>query len=182
MRGKLKFTALIGCLAVMIIICRKAGEQVRTYIMNDRETAAGVSGSERLIVLDAGHGGIDAGKTGVNDAKEKDINLKIALKIKTLLEQADIPVVMTRDGDDRLGGTQKEDLRERVRIMNEERPVLAVSIHQNSYQGAEVRGPQLFYYTDSDEGRGAAEILQEELNQIDPEHARDAKGNDSYYI
>ena len=44
-------------------------------------------------------------------------------------------MVMTRTDDNRLADTQKEDLKERVRIMNEEQPALAVSIHQNSYQG-----------------------------------------------
>ena len=39
------------------------------------------------IVLDAGHGGFDPGKVGVNKALEKDINLSIAYKLKRLLEE-----------------------------------------------------------------------------------------------
>lgn len=173
---------MIGCLLALLIICYKAGEQLKAGILNGRETAGSVSGSGTLIVLDAGHGGIDAGKTGVNGAQEKKINLEISLKIKNLLVEDGVSVVMTRSDDDRLGDTQKADLKERVRIMNEEQPVLAVSIHQNSYERAGVRGPQVFYYTDSDAGRSAAKILQEELNQVDPAHSREEKGNNSYYI
>ena len=51
------------------------------------------------IVLDAGHGGFDPGKVGVNGAKEKDINLAIVQKLKTLLEQENIRVVLTRETD-----------------------------------------------------------------------------------
>ena len=73
---------MIGCLLALLIICDKAGEQLKAGILNGRETAGSVSGSGTLIVLDAGHGGIDVGKMGVNGAEEKEINLKISLKIK----------------------------------------------------------------------------------------------------
>ena len=46
--------------------------------------------------VDAGHGGVDPGKIGVDDSLEKDINLEIAERLKTILEQQDIRVVMTR--------------------------------------------------------------------------------------
>lgn len=182
MHEKLRTIAVIGCLLAVIIACYNAGERIKGHILNGRETAGSVSGSGTLVVLDAGHGGVDAGKTGINGAEEKKINLKISLKIKKLLEEDGVLVVMTRSDDNRLGDTQKADLKERVRIMNEEQPVLAVSIHQNSYEGTEVRGPQVFYYTDSDAGRSAAKILQEELNQIEPAYSREEKGNSSYYI
>lgn len=49
------------------------------------------------IVVDAGHGGDDRGKIGINDALEKDINLQIAFKLQKILEQNNIKVVMTRN-------------------------------------------------------------------------------------
>lgn len=66
--------------------------------------------------------------------------------------------------------------------MNEEQPSIVVSIHQNSYQSPEVKGPQVFYYTNSVEGRKAAKILQSALNEINTSHSREAKENASYYI
>lgn len=184
MREKIKTIVVAGCLLALIVICYNAGEHLKRSSLNGRETSGSVSGSGTgtLIVLDAGHGGIDVGKMGVNGAEEKEINLKITLKIKKLLTEEGISVLMTRSDDNRLGDTQKDDLKERVRIINEEQPVLTVSVHQNSYKGSEVRGPQVFYYTDSDAGRSAARILQAELNQIDPAYSREEKGNNSYYI
>ena len=63
------------------------------------------------IVVDAGHGGDDPGKIGINDALEKDINLQIALKLQKILEQNNIKVVMTRNTDAGLyseGATNKK--------------------------------------------------------------------------
>ena len=51
------------------------------------------------VVVDAGHGGSDPGKVGINQALEKDVNLQIAEKLKAFLEAEDIRVVMTRETD-----------------------------------------------------------------------------------
>ena len=48
------------------------------------------------VVLDAGHGGNDPGKIGIDDSLEKDLNLIIARKVQKILEQQDVEVVMTR--------------------------------------------------------------------------------------
>ena len=108
--------------------------------------------------------------------------LSIALYIKKLLEKEKISVIMTRAEDCRLAETQVEDLKERVRIMNEEQPVLAVSIHQNSYHDESVRGAQVFYYSDSAKGKKAGEIMQNALNENLEGNGKEAKANRSYYI
>ena len=54
------------------------------------------------MVLDSGHGGDDPGKIGINDAKEKDINLAITLKLREYLEAEGITVVMTQEADESL--------------------------------------------------------------------------------
>ncbi len=182
MRKKIKYAVIILAMTGIVILCQHAGRGLKNYIAADMTAASSISGSERMVVLDPGHGGIDAGKTGINGAEEKEINLKIALLMKKILEEEGITVVMTRESDDRLGDSQTEDLKERVKIMNESGPVLVVSIHQNSFQGSDVKGPQVFYYTDSAEGKAAAEILQAELNQIDSMYTREMKPNSSYYI
>ena len=53
---------------------------------------------KKVILIDAGHGGDDPGKIGINQAKEKDINLAIAKKLKVCLEKAGFEVAMTRGG------------------------------------------------------------------------------------
>ena len=132
--------------------------------------------------MDAGHGGPDGGKTGVNGKLEKELNLIIAEKVKKLLEEEGIAVIMTREEDGWLAETRIGDLKERVRIMNESKADLAVSIHQNSYHEESVFGAQVFYYTTSGEGKAAAEILQNGLLEIDPENKKREKANNTYYI
>ena len=83
--------------------------------------------------------------------------------MKKLLEEEGIAVIMTREEDGWLAETRIGDLKERVRIMNESKADLAVSIHQNSYHEESVFGAQVFYYTTSGEGKAAAEILQNDF-------------------
>lgn len=140
------------------------------------------------IVVDAGHGGFDSGKVGVNGELEKDINLQIALKLKTVLEQENFRVVLTRDSDqglyeEKAKNKKVQDLQNRCNMINESQPILAVSIHQNSYTSPEISGAQVFYYSDSLEGKKLAEILQQSLiEQMDPQNHRAAKENNTYYL
>lgn len=83
-----------------------------------------------VVVIDAGHGGKDPGAIGVNGAKEKDINLAIALKLGKMIEEnmRDVKVVYTRKTDVFL------DLYKRGKIANENNGKLFISIHCNSTQ------------------------------------------------
>ena len=91
-------------------------------------------------------------------------------------------MMMTRSADERLSETQTEDLKARTEIMNRSNAALAVSIHQNSFRDSSVSGAQVFYYPDSDEGRKAADAIQEELNDMQPDNRKEVKANDTYYI
>ena len=182
MKKKIGMAAVICMLLCLILVCQKAGEYLRRGIHEGRETAGAVSRNEDLVVLDAGHGGEDPGKVGLNGAEEKDINLNIALLVKEYLEEAEVEVVMTRTEDERLADTQAGDLKERVSLMNGQNPILAVSIHQNSYHEQEVRGAQVFYYTDSAEGEEAAECLRRALAELDPDNTKQIKANNTYYL
>lgn len=128
------------------------------------------------------HGGKDPGKVGINGAQEKELNLQIAEKLKKYLEEHQITVVMTRTKDERLADSQVEDLKARVELIDKESPALAVCIHQNSYPQESVRGPQIFYFAHSKEAKKAAEVMQTELKNFDQEHAREIKGNTTYYM
>lgn len=140
------------------------------------------------VVLDAGHGGSDPGKVGVNGALEKDLNLEIMLLVKKYLEADDIRVVVTRDSDTGLydeGASNKkvQDMKRRIALIEETAPVVTVSIHQNSYPEEYVHGAQVFYYTGSEEGRKLAEKIQDRLvAKVDPDNKRPVKANDSYYL
>ena len=65
-----------------VLYCNKAGMQ-----------------RELVVVIDAGHGGNDPGKIGVDNIKEKDVNLQIALCLKAQLQVRGVKVILTRDAD-----------------------------------------------------------------------------------
>lgn len=184
MKRRLGLTAAIAVLFALIVLCQAGSAMLKEGLIQDRETAGGASaaGNERLVVLDPGHGGMDGGKIAVNGAEEKEINLKISLKIKELLEKENVQVIMTRTTEDRIGEDQVSDLKARVEIMNSQKPALAVSIHQNSYHEESVHGAQVFYHPESESGEKAAGLIQEALRGIDPDNTKQAKANNTYYI
>ena len=140
------------------------------------------------IVIDAGHGGDDPGKVGVNGALEKDINLAIALQLKDALEKENISVVLTRTEDADLSNgvtsnQKRADMQNRCQIITEANPVFTVSIHQNSYPSEDVAGAQVFYFTGSKEGEAIATTLQDALKtNLNPDNHRQPKANDNYYL
>ena len=155
-----------------------------------RETASGhvKETDSRLVIIDAGHGGDDPGKIGVDGVQEKDLNLKMALSLRELLEQQDVEVVMTREDagglyDERTSNKKVQDMRRRCELINKEQPACVVSIHQNSYHEESIHGAQVFYYKTSKESEDLAKILQQELVRVvEPENHRQAKANDTYYL
>ncbi|MBR1391151.1 MAG: N-acetylmuramoyl-L-alanine amidase [Lachnospiraceae bacterium] len=179
MKKRLELYMAIVLLAAAAILSKKGAAAVSNMKVEQ---------TKYLIVLDAGHGGSDPGKIGIHGEKEKDINLQIVEKIKVLLEQNDVTVVLTRDSDvslaDAGASNQKVcDMRNRVALIEKTQPQLVVSIHQNSYTQESIRGAQCFYYAQSAEGKQIAEILQENMKTyLDPENHREAKANESYYL
>lgn len=149
------------------------------------ELTANVSKEEKkdqvVIVVDPGHGGEDPGKVGINDVLEKDLNLQIAKKVKKLLEEAGIKIVMTRTND-KVPDAKKEDLNQRVQLINETKPTLALCIHQNSYPDEKIKGAQVFYHTITPEAEDVATIVQEQLRTVDPTNTRQIKENDTYFM
>ena len=181
MASKVKSAVMLLGLAGLMVLCHMAGMKLESR-MKEGETRETFKLSDKTqVILDAGHGGIDVGKTGVNGEKEKDINLEISKKIKRFLSDSNVSVKMTREGDERLADSQREDLKARTDIMNGG-ALLAVSIHQNSYRDPAVSGAQVFYYTGSEEGRTAAGMIQAELNALAPDNEKEIRANDSYYI
>lgn len=178
-RKAITLSLLVGILLFGGAYIKRIEQEQVAYTMGN--TAA-------VVVIDAGHGGIDPGKVGVNGALEKEINLSIAMRLKDLLEQNEVTVVMTREEDKDLASEtasnrKNEDLRARVQLIAETAPIVVVSIHQNSYPEEEVDGAQVFYYSGSEEGKLLGTIIQEQLRkEIDNENHRIAKANKDYYL
>ena len=107
-----------------------------------------------LIVIDAGHGGMDGGALSADGISEKDINLAIALALQEEIRAYPADVLMTRSVDEGLyteksasiRAKKREDLLRRGEILNAEAVTLGISIHLNSFpQDEKVYGAQVFY-------------------------------------
>lgn len=138
----------------------------------------------KIVVLDAGHGGEDPGAVSdFNGIREKEINFYIASKVKELLEAENFTIIMTRE-DDTLkyaeGTTsvtqkRKQDLIRRKKMMDESGADLVVSIHLNKFPQEKYFGAQVFYPPNSPESKTAAELIQKSLREIvDHENKREA--------
>ncbi len=173
-------------MAIILLISAAVLSRKEAAIMADSKAALTVN--ENCIVIDAGHGGDDPGKIGINGALEKDINLMIAHKLKALLEAQGYEIVMTRSTGEGLyqpgaKNMKVEDMQKRCGIIAETMPVFTVSIHQNSYPEEYVKGAQVFYYGQSKEGEALAKKIQNSLvSHLDRENKRGEKANESYYL
>lgn len=180
------FRALLSVLmiAAVCMIMRGGMKRVSSVSSSDVETAE----DKPCVVIDAGHGGADPGKVSVDGSLEKDINLKIALKLQKFLQMQDVDAVLTRDSDGGLydenaSNKKVQDMKNRVAIIEERQPALTVSIHQNSYHEEYVHGAQAFYYANSEKSKELAERIQQVMaSELDKDNARQAKANDSYYL
>lgn len=144
--------------------------------------------TDKTVVVDGGHGGMDGGKQSAAGVMEKDINLAIAYDLKQMLEDSGIHVVMTRTEDNGLysesdSNKKVADMKKRCEIIDNSNADIVVSIHQNSFDSTSVYGAQVFYYKHSAEGKKLAQILQNTLKEsLDKTNKRVEKANDTYYM
>lgn len=175
---------------------KKSGEQSAGENGDSGDNEEEPVNYDYTVVLDAGHGGIDPGKVGVDGSLEKDINLQIVMKLKEILESdkeinkgMNIKVILTRSDDnghysESDSNKKVADMRARCQIVEEADADILVSIHQNSYHSASVKGAQVFYYEKSEKGLALASIIQKKLVAALEEDGkgRVEKSNDNYYI
>lgn len=108
------------------------------------------------IVIDPGHGGKDPGARGYQGTEEKDITLKVALKLRDLLrQQRGIRVLMTRERDEFV------ELEDRAKFANGQEADLFVSIHVNSHPQRSVKGLEIYHFGEAKDQR-ALEVAARE--------------------
>ena len=134
------------------------------------------------VVIDAGHGGFDPGTYGAGGTRECDINLLIAMKLKDAFLGSGADVVMTREADAALADEKDADMAARREIISTSGQDITISIHQNYFEDASVRGPQVFYAEGSEEGAKLAKCIQDAMNEeLETESPRVEQGS-NYYI
>lgn len=132
----------------------------------------GSASSKIKVVLDAGHGGIDGGVSGVNtNVKESELNLKVVKKLEKYLIDAGITVVLTRNSEAGLYGVasaslKRKDMERRKEIIEKAKPNLVVSVHMNDYSVSTRRGAQVFYNVDNENSKKLAMSIQETFNDM----------------
>lgn len=146
--------------------------------------------SSKIIVIDPGHGGIDAGASA-GEIKEKDLNLDIAKRLAFLVEQSGGTAVLTRYDDsstadknrDKSITQKKSDLAERKKFIEKHKADMFVSIHMNKFSSEIYSGAQVFYNKNSNESKILAEHIQNALKKyLDKPNNRLAKGENSIFV
>ena len=130
------------------------------------------SAKSYTIVLDAGHGGIDQGASGVKTGvTESQINLKIVKNLENYLVGGGFNVVLTRNSENGLYGVatsnrKKKDMQKRKEIIEKAKPSLGVSVHLNTYTLSTRRGPQVFFKKGDNLSKSLADNVQTCLNGL----------------
>lgn len=171
---------IMPVLFILVVACVA---KVFVGIEKSKDVFSDLPVSGKIIIIDPGHGGWDPGKAGLNGEDEKEINLKIAERIRDYLEQGGAFVYLTRQDDSALGKTKNEDMKKRIAYSRDENADLFISIHQNAFPSASAKGAQVFYYEKSNDGKAVAECIQNRLVAFaDESNTRVAKENNNYYV
>lgn len=171
-----------GILAViagflLIVIIFESTVQLAHYIEKS---------SKKTIVIDPGHGGIDGG-ANKGSAIEKEIALNVSKKLASYIEQSGNIAIMTRDGDYDLASKdapnrKREDLRNRLNIINDKSTDMYISIHLNSIPSEKWRGAQVFYQKGDEESKVLAEEIQNSLKEVLKNTEREYRADNRIYL
>ena len=168
------FSAIAG---IFSCLAQRNGESKRTDVPPE-------DSAPLTVIIDAGHGGEDGGAVSASGLLEKDLNLDIAMRLRVLLENEGVRVILTRDSDtllydrnvDYRGRKKALDLAARRRIAEENPNAIFVSIHMNAYPQTQYHGLQVWYSPNDPRSRALAERIQNTVSaQLQPENDRRIK-------
>lgn len=154
----------------------RPGPQVAALPGTSLPLAKPVPGNRRnsrpLVMLDPGHGGIDPGAIGRRGTKEKDVTLRMARELRSLLESTGrYRVKLTRDSDEFIA------LRERVHRGRAAGADLFISLHADSIKSGNLRGLSVYTLSETASDK-EAEMLAQKENKADLIADVDLSGND----
>ena len=156
---------------------------VFSQIQQSEPTLASYSATP-IVIIDAGHGGMDGGAMGVDGQIEKEINLSIALKLDTMLRAYGFETILTRNSDVSIHSAdaktvrqqKSSDLKNRLKLLEDTSSGILISIHQNKYSQSSACGTQVFYGRNCPESKELAEMLQKTITgYLQPENKREIK-------
>lgn len=176
--------------SLVFLLCVAAFISFIKFEENILETSNQIEANKKTIIIDAGHGGFDGGAVASDGTSEKDINLKIAQNLRDFLSYAGFDVIMTRNTDSSTATIEDKnskklsDLKNRIKLMYENRDSIFVSIHLNKFTTTSANGAQVFYSQNAEGSDILAQTLQNSIkNLIQPNNSRVIKrGTSSIYI
>ena len=186
------FLAVLRYILVFVLIFGVISFGALAYYSSDEYIEAmNLMTEEKIIIIDAGHGGEDCGAIGATGVYEKDLNLTIAKELGALFEAQGYAVVYSRT-QDKLLYTESEnikdirkisDLKNRCKIAKEYPSALFVSIHMNSFSNAKYSGLQVYYSPNSDESYALASSVQASVKEsLQKENERKIKKGEGMYV
>lgn len=144
---------------------------------------------EYCIIIDAGHGGVDGGATSCTGIVESTYNLDISLRLNDLLHLLGYDTRMIRTTDisvytkgETISQKKVSDLKERVRIVNETRNGILVSIHQNNFSDSQYSGAQVFYAATEGSSQLAERLQAAFVSSLNPGSNRKIKKSSGIYL
>ena len=137
-----------------------------------------------MVVLDAGHGGMDGGCSTADGKTEKGINLNILLSVRDLSKLFGYNVDVTRDkdisihdkGTTGIRNQKLSDMENRLALFNKYSNAVCVSIHQNTFSDPKFSGAQMFYSDKNEASEQLASIMQQKfVANLQPDNQRETK-------
>lgn len=175
----------------IILIITTVFWTITSLIDKNAVSTAASAETGKVIIIDAGHGGEDAGAIGINGAYEKDLNLAIALEVGKELTNRGYTVIYTRTEDkmlylpeENIKGMRKiSDLKNRCKLTDAYEDCILVSIHMNSFGSSKYSGLQVYYADGNVESRMLATKIQNSVREeLQPENKRQVKNGKSLYL
>lgn len=175
--------SMIGCFALLAVSAR---------ITEHALPVSAPAPAKPIIVLDAGHGGLDSGAVGKNGVLEKDVNLSVVLDLRDMLEMSGFEVVLTRDEDisiydagiEGIRNQKLNDMDNRLKIIQSYPDSVFLCIHQNNFTDPQYFGGQMFYNNNNPDNRTLAQIMQRRFADLQPGNDREIKlsGNELFLL
>ncbi len=167
---------------IIVVLFVSIASYTVTIKKNNVVTTSSLPVTNKVIVLDAGHGKPDEGASSNSGITEEAINLKIVQKVQNLLEQSGSTVILTRSDENGIYDTDSNslrnkkvsDIKNRVKIGNSSSADIFVSIHLNKIEQSQYNGWQTFFKQNNEQSKKLAQSIQNSLNNsVEKENKRE---------
>lgn len=179
---------IISIIILLIVIILK----VISISQEDKEIpTVSIPSTNRVIIIDAGHGKPDEGAIGFQGMTEERINLEIALKLQELLESTGTIAILTRHDENGIYDINSKTIRQkkvsdiynRIDIVNNSNAEFIVSIHLNKFSNSAYRGWQTFFKKNSPDSNMLANHIQNSISKnIEYNNKRIPKQIENIYL